>query len=69
MSDTAKRIAELEKELAESINGYITRKVIKKNASICSGRKTASSKADISRPENWSRPEPWWSAAKVFKWN
>ena len=29
MSDTAKRIAELEKELAESINGYISRKVIK----------------------------------------
>ena len=28
MSDTAKRIAELEKELAESINGYISRKVI-----------------------------------------
>ena len=29
MSDTAKRIAELEKELAKSINGYISRKVIK----------------------------------------
>ena len=29
MSDTAKRIAELDKELAESINGYISRKVIK----------------------------------------
>ena len=29
MSDTAKRIAELETELAESINGYISRKVIK----------------------------------------
>ena len=32
MSDTAKRIAELEKELAESINGYISRKVIKGKA-------------------------------------
>lgn len=28
MNDTAKQITELEKELAESINGYISRKVI-----------------------------------------
>ena len=47
MSDTAKRIAELEKELAESINGYISRKVIKgkERFYICSGRKTASLKS------------------------
>ena len=52
MSDTAKRIAELEKELAESINGYISRKVIKGKERFYL---------------NWSRPEPWWSAAKASK--